>query len=842
MFAFTIPILVTLIAWSILGIYPFGPRSVLSGDLLGQYDAITNYVRNNLFNGGLLFSNSVGLGINFFPILCYYVMSPINVIALFFKTPTIPLFFQLNILLNIGLISSSTFVYLNKSEFVSIKKNNHFTAYIGAVMFSLSAYVISYQQCVMWMDSIILFPLILLGFEKIISNVGGGQSLYYWSLVIAIISNYYIGLIIVIFLFYLSVFWLFYAHKEEKFIRRACDLIITTVLSLLSSSVVLIPSYLCQRDVNQASIKFSLYKVFSIKEAVTMFLINRNFGTCTILFSSILVLYFMILYLFNKEISKRTRIYSLTFLVFLLMSTWISLPYMIWHMFTMPNGFPQRESFTIAFCLIAIVIKQMQFENFPKCLILLALIITCITSIFQYKFDGEDEKLFIANVSFGILYVFILSLNRIKVRNLVTIIVVCLECLVSSVFTNSTTAFANYSAYYTLSKYQQNSVNKIKSHDSKDFYRIGNYLQLNANDPMNFNYSGLSGYVSQQPTKMTDYMSFLGYYQKHSWYRWSEYNSGSTRAIDSLLGVKYMISGNSRLYGLSREINSSPTYNNPVSAFKMKSMYPSDIYVNKFSLPPIFNSSSARISSEYLPKLDPFVRYNQLFSKLHVNRLYIPVTGINSQYIRSGVQSIDGDTNSKGLVYVYISRDKDTLLKNIIFTVNGKAYHYAGDNDNGENGILCLGRFKPNQRLKLTVQSNESAQYKLYCYQEDESKLSDLYNREYHAYKKLHHVNFGNGQIKFDTDSDFSGSNLVVPIFYQDGWQANINGKEAKLKKNLGGLLGIKVPRGANNVVLKYHVPGLLLGELLSILSIVLMILYSFSVKKLNSFSKSIER
>lgn len=84
-FAFTIPILVTLIVWSILGIYPFGPRSVLSGDLLGQYDAITNYVRNNLFNGGLLFSNSVGLGINFFPILCYYVMSPINVIALFLR-------------------------------------------------------------------------------------------------------------------------------------------------------------------------------------------------------------------------------------------------------------------------------------------------------------------------------------------------------------------------------------------------------------------------------------------------------------------------------------------------------------------------------------------------------------------------------------------------------------------------------------------------------------------------------------------------------------------------------------------------------------------------------------
>lgn len=174
MIAFTIPILITLIAWSILGIYPFGSRSILSGDLLGQYDAITNYAKNNLFSGGLLFSNSVGLGVNFFPILCYYVMSPINIISFFFKTPTIPLFFQLNILLNIGLISCFTFIYLMKSKFVSIKKDNYITAYIGSIMFSLSAYIIAYQACVMWMDSIILFPLIVLGFEKIINNVGGG--------------------------------------------------------------------------------------------------------------------------------------------------------------------------------------------------------------------------------------------------------------------------------------------------------------------------------------------------------------------------------------------------------------------------------------------------------------------------------------------------------------------------------------------------------------------------------------------------------------------------------------------------------------------------------------------
>lgn len=39
-----LPILIMLFVFASLRIYPFGTKSILSGDLLGQYNSIMNYI------------------------------------------------------------------------------------------------------------------------------------------------------------------------------------------------------------------------------------------------------------------------------------------------------------------------------------------------------------------------------------------------------------------------------------------------------------------------------------------------------------------------------------------------------------------------------------------------------------------------------------------------------------------------------------------------------------------------------------------------------------------------------------------------------------------------------
>ncbi len=107
-------------------------------------------------------------------------------------------------------------------------KSNTYAAIFGSILFALSSYIISYEQCVMWLDSIILFPLVLLGYERVINGKSGLY--YYLFLTLAIISNYYIGLMIVLFLFYLSLFWLLYNYKNICTIfKNAINLIFFTL-------------------------------------------------------------------------------------------------------------------------------------------------------------------------------------------------------------------------------------------------------------------------------------------------------------------------------------------------------------------------------------------------------------------------------------------------------------------------------------------------------------------------------------------------------------------------------------------------------------------------------------
>ena len=65
----------------------------------------------------------------------------------------------------------------------------------------------------MWMDSVMLAPLIILGLEKLVKE--GKVALYYITLAVSIFSNYYISIMICIFLVFYFVL-LFVKKKEGR--------------------------------------------------------------------------------------------------------------------------------------------------------------------------------------------------------------------------------------------------------------------------------------------------------------------------------------------------------------------------------------------------------------------------------------------------------------------------------------------------------------------------------------------------------------------------------------------------------------------------------------------------
>lgn len=112
----------------------------------------------------------------------------------------------INICLNAGFISLTTYIFLLKSKFV----NNYVDKTISieivnilrlifSTLFTLSTFYVQYSHTVMWFDAIIFFPLVLVGYEQLINS--NKAILYCISLTLIILSNYYIGVMVLVFLY-----------------------------------------------------------------------------------------------------------------------------------------------------------------------------------------------------------------------------------------------------------------------------------------------------------------------------------------------------------------------------------------------------------------------------------------------------------------------------------------------------------------------------------------------------------------------------------------------------------------------------------------------------------------
>src|SRR5699024_4710170 len=92
-------------------------------------------------------------------------------------------------------------------------KTNDFGAAFFGIFYALSGYMAAYSWNIMWLDCLLLFPLIVLGLERLVREKK--CFLYCITLGLSILSNYYISIMICIFmvLYFMALLIL---EKKEK--------------------------------------------------------------------------------------------------------------------------------------------------------------------------------------------------------------------------------------------------------------------------------------------------------------------------------------------------------------------------------------------------------------------------------------------------------------------------------------------------------------------------------------------------------------------------------------------------------------------------------------------------
>ncbi len=148
------------------GMYPFGELTVVSGDMMSEYIPFA-LLRNKavLLGDSLMYSEALGLGGNFWSVLVYNVSSPLMLFALFVDADNMDMFMFILQIIKVG-AAGATFAYFYTEKF----DRRDASVAVFSIAYALMSFSIGNMLNIIWMDCIMMLPLIILGAERVMQK------------------------------------------------------------------------------------------------------------------------------------------------------------------------------------------------------------------------------------------------------------------------------------------------------------------------------------------------------------------------------------------------------------------------------------------------------------------------------------------------------------------------------------------------------------------------------------------------------------------------------------------------------------------------------------------------
>ena len=362
--AFIIPIIIFFGISQILGYYPNGVNVMRNHDAYVQYPAFFIALKDLA-----LYSFKGALGFNFFTTATYYLMSPLNILLIFFSKANFEIFYLLITLIKIGLSGLTMSILLQSGN----KNKTDWFTLVFTTAYSLCGFTTAYYYNTMWMDTIYMLPLVILSINKLIK--GEKKYLYVITLSITVIINYYTGYMVCIFGLLYFIFKLINSKNINK--KQAIkDFVMLSLLTGLISCVVLLPTLysLMLGKVTKFSEDYTNYwefnkNVFNIPYYLTpgsFYSGDQRTDGSAMIYSTLFCLLSFIMLFFNKKFNKKFKISLLIFIAIFIASFSFNLFDFAWQFFQKPIWFNHRYSFVFSFLIIYIGYKSFKQSEFLK--------------------------------------------------------------------------------------------------------------------------------------------------------------------------------------------------------------------------------------------------------------------------------------------------------------------------------------------------------------------------------------------------------------------------------------------------------------------------------------------
>lgn len=445
--SFLLPPAVMLVIFFITSITPFGSQTLLYSDNFHQYYPFFRQFREALRSGeSLLWTWSVGMGMDYLGLISYYLSSPLNLLTVVLPESWMLPYFTLLMPIKLGLASGFFALMLKK---VSGKADSCLPLF-GA-LYAMCAWALGYQWNIMWLDGFALLPLVVLGTIQLLRE--GKYLLYTLSLAVAVAANYYVGFFVCIFVFLL--FWCYEICRFRGALRLLGDLCAIgffTVLALGMTAVLELPALAALQDtyssVNQFPAGFEMNivsgeSVAKARELWNIYKIGKEAGQPTFtnwfaavkaslppllegmrqvagqvgggqtptymeglpnLYCGVLPIALGWLFLLSKQVRLRDKLCAVGLLVVFLLSFLLRQLDYIWHGFHFTNQIPYRFSFLFSFVVLYMAWRAWLLrEHFPLWKIFLAGGLSIGVLLFG-SHDRKDYLYWLFNLAFLGLY------------------------------------------------------------------------------------------------------------------------------------------------------------------------------------------------------------------------------------------------------------------------------------------------------------------------------------------------------------------------------------------------------------------------------------------------------
>ncbi len=585
--AFSIPCVGMLFVMLISQFEPFGSYSMLYSDMYHQYYPFFVAFRDALREGkGLLYTWSIGLGMDYLGLIAYYLASPLNLLSVLVPERALLEYFSLLVPIKLGLAGLFFAIFL-KALF---GRNDVSIAVFGG-FYGLCAWALGFQWNVMWLDTFALLPLVALGTVQLLQE--RKFILYTVSLFFSVFINYYIGLFTCIF-----VFLLFFVYEFcrwggwKKFFLDFGRIAVFSVLAIGMTAILTLPALGALQSTQSVVNKFptgfrlNIAKEHNLKGLLdAMRQVAGNMGGSLEpnfkeglpnVYCGIISVFLMMLYLLAKKIPLRDKACAVGLLLFFNVSFIIRQLDYIWHGFHFTNMIPYRFSFLYSFVVLYMAYGAwVRRKNFSTKQILLAGILAAgilacseeLTQTVPLELWGLNLQIplyFLYNLVFLVLYLLAMLVGSVaepiledadetQIRKAkaeqhfqhrrsgtLLLTVMAVELIANLICFGLYFTGTNVSNYPKGTEHTASVIRYMQEREQRNlFFRAETTHTQTLNDGALNHYNGVSAFTSSANVKTTLFMQALGYGAKNTYNRYAFEESSPVANL--FLGLKYMI-------------------------------------------------------------------------------------------------------------------------------------------------------------------------------------------------------------------------------------------------------------------------------------------------------------